>query len=75
MQQGVDIAWVSEREDALGAIVRDRKPQERGGDGVGFDEVEAGKARDEIVVVVAILVLVLIPKSSTTKTKEIDRET
>ncbi len=55
MQQGVDIAWVVEREGALGAIVRDDKAQELGSNGVGFDEVEArkGKARDEIVVVVA----------------------
>ena len=57
VQQGVYIAWVGEREGALGAIVRDGKAQELGGNGVGFDDVEAGKARDEIVVVVAILVL------------------
>ncbi len=57
VQQGVDIAWVGEREGVLGAIVRDGKSQERGGNGVGFEEVEARKARDEIVVVVAILVL------------------
>ncbi len=37
--------------------MRDGKAQELGGNGVGFDEVEAGKTRDEIVVVVAILVL------------------
>jgi hypothetical protein len=38
--------------------VRDGKEaQELGGNGVGFDEVKAGKAKDEIVVVVAILVL------------------
>jgi hypothetical protein len=41
-QQGVDIAWVGEREGALGAIVRDGKAQEFGGNGMGFDEVEAG---------------------------------
>ena len=57
MQQGVNVAWVSKREGALGAIVRDGKAQELGGNGVGFDEVEARKARDEIVVVVAIVVL------------------
>ena len=34
----------------------DGKAQELGCDGVGFDMVEAGKARNEIVVVVAILV-------------------
>ncbi len=28
VQQGVDIAWVGEREGALGAIVRDGKAQE-----------------------------------------------
>ncbi len=51
------MAWVGEIEGALGAVVSDRKAQEFGRDGVGFDEVETGKARDEIVVVVAILVL------------------
>jgi hypothetical protein len=57
VQQGVNVAWVSKREGALGAIVRDGKAQELGGNGVRFDEVEARKARDEIVVVVAIVVL------------------
>jgi hypothetical protein len=56
IQQSVDIAWVGEREGALGAIVSHGKAQELGCNGVGFDMVEAGKARNEIVVVVAILV-------------------
>jgi hypothetical protein len=56
MQQGVDIAWVGEREGALGAIVRDGKAQELGRNGVGFDMVEAGKTGNEIVIVVTILV-------------------
>ena len=56
MQQGVDIVWVGEREDALGAIVRDGKAQELGRNGVGFDMVEAGKTGNEIVIVVTILV-------------------
>ncbi len=37
--------------------MRDGKAQELGSNGVGLDEVEARKARDEIVVVDAILVL------------------
>jgi hypothetical protein len=57
VQQGVNISWVSKREGALGAIVRDGKAQELGCNGMGFDEVEARQARDEIVVVVAIVVL------------------
>ena len=55
-QQSVDIAWVGEREGALGAIVSDGKAQELGCNGVGFDMVEAGKARNEVIIVVAILV-------------------
>ena len=57
VKQGVDVAWVGEREGALGAVVSNGKAQEFGRDGMGFHEVETGKARDEIVVVVAILVL------------------
>ncbi len=37
--------------------MRDREAQKLGRDGVGFDEVETRKPRDEIAVVVAILVL------------------
>ncbi len=37
--------------------MRDDKAQELGGNGMGFDEVEARKAGDEIVVVDSILVL------------------
>ena len=55
-QQSVDIAWVGEGEGALGAIVSDGKAQELGCNGVGFDMVEAGKARNEVIIVVAILV-------------------
>ncbi len=57
VKQGVYVAWVGEREGVLGAVVSDRETQKLGRDGVGFDEVETGKARDEIVVIVAILVL------------------
>ena len=57
VKQGVDVAWVGEREGALGAIVSGGKAQEFGRDGMGLDEVKTRKARDEIVVVVAILVL------------------
>ncbi len=57
VKQGIDVAWVGEREGALGAIVINGKAQELGRDGMGFYEVKTGKARDEIVVVVAILVL------------------
>ena len=56
MQQRVDITWVGEREGALGAIVSDGEAQELGCNWVGFDMVEAGKARNKIVVVVAILI-------------------
>jgi hypothetical protein len=57
VEQGIDVAWVGEREGALGAVVSDGEAQEFGSDGVGFDEVETRKTRDEIVVVFAILVL------------------
>ena len=56
-EQGVDVAWVREREGALGAIVSEGKAQEFGCNGMGLDFVETRKARDKIVVVVAILVL------------------
>ncbi len=57
VEQGVDVAWVGEREGALGAVVSDGEAQEFGRDGMGFHVVKTGKTRDEIVVVVAILVL------------------
>ena len=57
VKQGVDVTWVREREGALGAIVSEGKAQEFGCNGMGFDYVKTGKARDKIVVVVAILVL------------------
>jgi hypothetical protein len=56
VKQGVYVGR-REREGALGAVMSDRETQKFGRDGVGFDEVETGKARDEIVVVVAMLVL------------------
>jgi hypothetical protein len=73
VKQGVDVAWLGEREGALGAVVSNRKAQEFGRDGMGFQKVETGKAKDEIVVVVAILVL--DAKSSTTRTNEMGRDT
>ncbi len=71
MEQGVGIAWVGDRGGALGAVVRDGKTQKLGSNGVGFDEIEAGKARDVIVVISSSRFWYLIPKSSTTKTKEL----
>ena len=38
-------------------VVRDGKAQKLSSNGAGFHEVEAGKARNEIVDLVAILVL------------------
>ena len=38
-EQGVDVAWVREREGALGAIVSEGKAQEFGCNGMGFDSV------------------------------------
>ncbi len=57
LEQSINVAWVGERESALGAVVSNGNAQELGGNGVGFDEVETVKAGDEIIVVVAILVL------------------
>ncbi len=44
VEQGINVAWVGE--SALGAVVSDGEAQELGGDGVGFDELETGKAGD-----------------------------
>ena len=56
MQQSVDIAWVGEREGALGAIVSDGEAQELGGNGMRLDMIKTRKTRDKKIEVVAILV-------------------
>jgi hypothetical protein len=53
----IEASALGEREGALGVVVRDGKAQKLSSNGAGFHEVEAGKARNEIVDLVAILVL------------------
>ena len=72
-QQGIDVPWVKERESALSAIVREGEAQELGGNGMRLDMIKTRKTRDKKIEVVAILNLT--PKSSTTRTNVMGRET
>jgi hypothetical protein len=42
-----DITGIGDSEGVLGAVVSEREAEKFGGDGVGFDVVEGGKARDK----------------------------
>ena len=56
-QQGIYVAWVRERESALGAIVREGKAQKFGGNGMRLDVIDTGKTRHKKVEAVAMVVL------------------
>ncbi len=42
-----DIAGIGDSESVLGAVVLEREAEKFGGDGVGFDVIEGGKARNK----------------------------
>ena len=56
-EESGDIAGIGDSECVLGAVVMEREAEKFGGDGVGFDVVQGGQARDKKSEVRGVVVL------------------